>query len=199
MHRDRVHDPRHRLGVRADVGRRDVRVGTDDPLELGREAPRHGLQLLRAHRGRVAGDAALRAAERDVDEGALPGHPHRERADVVEVGRGVEAEAALGRSTRDVVLDPIALEDLERAVVALHREVDGVLTLRHAQDRPDAGLEGEVVGGGVELRERGCQRIGAGRPRDRGRGSIEWISRRVVRGSCASTVTASCERGRGRT
>ena len=57
---------------------------------------------------RIAGHAALRAAERDVDEGALPGHPHRQRADVVEVGLRVVSQAALGRSARDVVLDAVA-------------------------------------------------------------------------------------------
>ena len=101
---------------------------------------------------RVAGDAALGAAERDVDERALPGHPHGQRADVVEVGRRVEAQAALGRAARDVVLDAVALEDLGRAVVELDREVDGVLALRDAQHGAEAGVEGEVVGGGVELR-----------------------------------------------
>ena len=40
VHRDGVHDPGHRLGVGPDVGRRDVRVGPDDALELGREPPR---------------------------------------------------------------------------------------------------------------------------------------------------------------
>ena len=55
------------------------------------------------------GDAALRAAERHVDERALPGHPHGQRADVVEVGARVEAQAALGRTAGDVVLDAVAL------------------------------------------------------------------------------------------
>ena len=53
-------------------------------------------------------DAALGAAERDVDQGALPGHPHRQRPDFVEVGRRVVAQAALGRAARDVVLDAVA-------------------------------------------------------------------------------------------
>ena len=50
VHRDGVHDPGHRLGVGTDIGRRDVGVGADDALELGREAAGQGLELLRAHR-----------------------------------------------------------------------------------------------------------------------------------------------------
>ena len=92
-----------------DVGRRDVAVGADDALELGREAagerPRAPSALSCA---RVDGHAALGAAERHVDQGALPGHPHRQRANLVEVGRRVEAQAALGRTAGDVVLDAVA-------------------------------------------------------------------------------------------
>ena len=44
---------------------------------------------------RVADDAALAAAQRDVDDRALPGHPHRERAHGVERLLRVKADAAL--------------------------------------------------------------------------------------------------------
>ncbi len=56
-------------------------------------------------------DAALGAAKRDVDDRALPGHPHRQRLDFVEGDVGVVADAALGRAAVDVVLDPVAGED----------------------------------------------------------------------------------------
>ena len=151
MHRDRVHDPGHRLGVRAHVGCRDVRVGADDPLELGSEATGQGFELLRTHRARIAGHAAFGAAERDVDEGCLPGHPHRQRPDVIEIGLRVESQAALGRPARDVVLDPVALEDLDRAVITLDGEMHRELPLRDPEDGAQAGFERDVVGRGIEL------------------------------------------------
>ena len=106
--------------------------------------------------GRVAGYAAFRAAERHIDQRALPGHPHGQRADVIDIRRRMESEAALGRAARDVVLHAIAREDLESIRRrSLHREMDRVLPLRDAQHGTQAGLEGDVIGGGVELRQRG--------------------------------------------
>src|SRR4029078_13729896 len=97
----------------------------------------------------------LRAAERDIDEGALPGHPHRECTDVVEIRRGVVAEPALRRSARHVVLDPVAGEYLDRTVVELDGEVHGPFALRGAQDRAKLRCELQMVGSEVELGERG--------------------------------------------
>ena len=104
---------------------------------------------------RIAGHAALRAAERHIDQGAFPGHPHRQRADVVEVRRRMEPQAALGRTARHVVLDAIAREDLDGAVVALDREADRVLALGRRAARRAARVEGDVIGCRVELLQRG--------------------------------------------
>ena len=64
---------------------------------------------------------------------------------------GWKSKAALGRSAGNVVLDAVALEYADRAVVALHREVHGVLAMGDSQDRGDIRLEPEMVGGCVEL------------------------------------------------
>src|SRR4051794_14391986 len=45
VHRVRVEDPRHRLRVRADVGRGDVLLGADLVDDLRREPARHALEL----------------------------------------------------------------------------------------------------------------------------------------------------------
>ena len=63
----------------------------------------------------------------------------------------MEAQAALGRPPRDVVLDPVALEHLDRAVVPLDREMDGQFALRGAEHGSEAGLQSEVVGSCIEL------------------------------------------------
>src|SRR5512143_735849 len=69
-----------------------------------RTQPRQICSCARAQVVRIADDAALRATERDVDDGALPRHPHRERADRVDGFLRVEADAALARSAGVVVL-----------------------------------------------------------------------------------------------
>src|SRR4029078_191895 len=97
----------------------------------------------------------LRAAERDIDESALPRHPHRECTDVVEIRRGVVAEPALRRSARHVVLDPVAGEYLDRTVVELDGGVPGPLRRRAARDRAKLRCELQMVGSEVELGERG--------------------------------------------
>ena len=61
------------------------------------------------------------------------------------------ADAALGRAAAEVVLDAIAGEDLDAAVVHLHREVDDELAARLAQDLAQPGIEVEALGGEVEL------------------------------------------------
>ena len=71
----------------------------------------------------------------------------------------VVAEAALGRAAGDVVLDAVAREDADRAVVELDREVDRELALRDAQDLAQLLVEVEVIGGGVELGERRGQGV----------------------------------------
>ncbi len=51
----------------------------------------------------------------------------------------------------EVVLDAVAGEDLDVAVVHRHREVDRQLALRHPKDSAKPGVEAELVGGLVEL------------------------------------------------
>src|SRR6202022_4620289 len=84
MHRKRIHDPGHRLAVGINVRRGDVAVRADENRDLGRESPRHVLELVEWELLRVDDYSALGAAERDIDDRALPGHPHRERLDLVE-------------------------------------------------------------------------------------------------------------------
>src|SRR6266566_1967128 len=151
VHRVGVHHPRHDLGVRVDVRGRDVLLGANEDLDLGEEATGQGLELLLAELLRIDDDATLAAAVRDPDDRALPGHPHRQRLDLVEADVLVIANAALGRTAAQVVLDPITRIDLDGAVVHLHGEVDDQLAAWLAQDAAQAGVEIESLGGEVEL------------------------------------------------
>src|SRR5206468_5283050 len=115
------------------------------------EAAGHPLELALRHLLRVAGDAALRAAERDAGERALPRHPHRERTHLVDDDVRVVADAALRRATRDVVGDAITDEDLRRPVIHLDGDRDLDRLLAAAQDRNEVRVDIEGTGNTGEL------------------------------------------------
>ena len=140
-----VHHPGHGLLVGADVRRRDVLLRADDRQDLRDVAAGHPLQLVAGQRLGVDRDAALRPAVRHADQRALPGHPHRQRADLVEVGGRVEADAALGRAAGQVVLDPVAAQHLDVPVVVPQRDRDRDLAPRRAQQLVEAVVEAELA------------------------------------------------------
>ena len=103
----------------------------------------------------------LRAAERDVDDRALPRHPHRERADRVDALLRVEADAALGRAARVVVLHAEAAEHLDLAVVHVDGNLKLVLAQRLAQQVAGAAIQIEQRRDVVELVLRHLERVEA--------------------------------------
>ena len=107
----------------------------------------------------IANDAALGAAQRNVDDRALPGHPHRQRADRVDGLLRVEANAALARSASVVVLHAEAAEHLHGSVVHAGRnrkvELAQWVTQKFARRR----IEAQIFGDLVELRLRDLERI----------------------------------------
>ena len=137
VHRVRIEDPRHHLRVGADVGGRNVLLRADLVDDLARVAPGQALLLAKREQLRIADHAALRAAERKAHQGALPGHPHRERLDLVQRHGRVVADATLGRAARHVVDHAVALECVHRAVVHLyrHRDLDPLLAVREDLDQ----------------------------------------------------------------
>ena len=118
------------------------------------------LELVERKHFRVDDDAALGAAERNVDHGALPGHPHSERLDLVERDVGVVANATLGRTAVDVVLHAVAGEDAQVTVVHLHGEVARELALDLAQHLAQPRFELDDFGRRVELRLSGAPFVG---------------------------------------
>ena len=152
-----VHDPRHDLLVRVDVRRGHVLVGADRIDDLRHITAGERLELAARHARGVADHAALAAAERDVGDRALPGHPRGERRHLVERHVGMKADAALRRAERDVVLHAVPGEHLDLTAVHLHRTRHGDLPLGPRQDFPDAGLEVEDARRSVELLEHGTE------------------------------------------
>ena len=163
VHRIGVHHPGHDLAVGVDVGCRDVALRADDDADLAGVAPRHPLELLQRQQLRIAADAALRAAVRQVHRGALDRHPRRQRHHLLERHVGVVAHAPLAGAARQVVLDPVALEVGDAAVVHLDRHVDDQRALRALQRLRPAGERPEVRQHAIDLREVGVPRAGGSR------------------------------------
>ena len=92
------------------------RCGPEHLLDLVHERAGDRLDLLRLELARVDVHAALGAAEGDVGDRRLPGHQLGQRAHLVEVDLGVEADAALVGPAGAVVLHAVAGEDVDLAV-----------------------------------------------------------------------------------
>src|SRR6185295_13563086 len=108
---------------------------------------------------RVADDSAFRAAEGDVDDRALPGHPGGEGADFVEGNVWRETDAAFAGASGDGVLDSVAGEDFKAAVVKADGDVNGEFPGGHGADFSHAVVEVEKPGGFVEARFGGEPRV----------------------------------------
>ena len=145
-----VHHPGHRLRVGAEVGSRDVPVDRDEMLNAGRVPSRQTVELAHAQRAGVALDAALGAAERDIDQRGLPGHERREGADLFLISLRVVPHASLVRSPHAVVLDPVAIEHFERSVVHPDRDRDVQLPPRASEQAADAVSQSQTLGGPIE-------------------------------------------------
>ena len=117
-----VEHPDHVLRRGHHVRRRHVGQLADVARDLANPSAADLLLLAHAQVVRIANDPALAAAERDVDDRALPRHPHGERAHGVDGFLRVEADAPFGRAARVVVLHAEALEHLDVAVVHADRE-----------------------------------------------------------------------------
>ena len=116
-----VHHPGHRLGVGAQVRRRDVAVDPQQVLYVGRIAPSQPVQLALAQLMGIALHSSLGASKGDVHERCLPRHERRQRLDLLLVGHGVIANAAFVRASDAIVLYSIPREDLDAPVVHAHR------------------------------------------------------------------------------
>jgi hypothetical protein len=101
----------------------------------------------------LATDAALRAAVGEAEEGALPGHPHREGRALTECHRRVVADPTLRRPEDTRVLDPIAGKDADRAVVAADRNRNRERSLGEPEHLGYPRRDTRVQEGAVQLAE----------------------------------------------
>src|ERR1700737_1137521 len=101
---------------------------------FGGIAARESLQFRRTHALGVADDAAFRAAKGDADDRALPGHPHRQSLYLVQRHLRAITNAALGRAAIDVMLNTVAREGLDAAIVQAYRKIHCQFALGLSRD-----------------------------------------------------------------
>src|SRR5262249_10407366 len=152
MHRECVHDPGHGLLVGAHVGSGDVALWSEPAGKFGRIAARETLEFAAGHFARVADDAALGAAEGNVDDGALPSHPSSQSAYFIQAHVGGETNSAFAGSPDRGMENAIASEDLQRAVVHSHRDVHRNFLVGILQIAINALLEPQFLRSHLETR-----------------------------------------------
>ena len=140
-HLVRVVDQRHRLWIRVDVRRRNVRVRSDIVGELRDEPASDRLQIFIAESLRIAHHTTLGSTERDIDHRTLPRHPGRERPDLVRRNVGVITDATFSRPADAAMDGPIADEVPNSSGRRFDREFDSSELVRPLQVLEHAGLE----------------------------------------------------------
>ena len=200
-----VHEPGHHLGVGAHVGSRDVPRRSEHLLDLVHERARDRLELALLELVRIHVDPALGAPVGDAGDRGLPGHQGGERAHLVEVDLGVEADASLVGAARAVVLDAVAGEDVDLPVAELDGHLNLHLAVGRAEHRRDVVAEPEPVRGPVEpvrddlvVRDLRPPRAGVGLGRSRRPVGARGVRHRISPGSTAQAVVLLVEADVGR-
>jgi len=146
-----VHDPPHDLGIGVDVGRRDVRVRTNDFLHLLDEADRDLEQVLLGQSMGIAIDAALGATVRHVHDRGFPGHQVGQRRGMLFIHRRMKTQATLHRAAGVVVLYTVTFIGLQFAVFAFDGDTHLDGAVRRQQNRPDLVGQSNHVGGFMKI------------------------------------------------
>ena len=118
-----IENPCHRLGVRIDVGRGNIRIGADDLRYRIGIAARKPAKFSFGKLGRIHPDAALCPAVGNIYDRAFQRHPGGESLHLVEADVLMKADASFVGTADIGMLHPPALEHLYRAVVHFHGQV----------------------------------------------------------------------------
>ncbi len=151
-------------------------AATFKQVDAGHVLAGDALHLPAGERLGVESDSALGAPERNVDHRRLPRHGFRQGAHFVGVHRRVVAQPAFGRPAHAAVLDAVADEDFERAVVEPHRNLHADLAEGNLEQHLLLGRQTQPLGGQLEVAVNNLAGIGGGRrahraaPRGRGIG-----------------------------
>src|SRR5665213_1826828 len=160
MHGVGIHNPRHGLLIGTHIGRRNILFGADELYQFGGVAPSHPLQLSLRHLSRIADDAALRPAEGNIHDSALPSHPTGQRSYLVERNIRRIAHTTLAGAPCNGMLNTIAGKDLNRTIVHADGNINRDLAHRQAQDLHNPRIKIELFRGNIESSGLRLPRIG---------------------------------------
>ena len=114
-----VAEPRHHFVIGSHVG-----IGTDDLVDLVHERTRHALHLPFRQCFWIDTDATFRAAVGEIHNSGFPCHQRCECADFVEIHRWVVTQPTFHRSTSIVVLNAIAEDRFDPAIIPFKGDLD---------------------------------------------------------------------------
>src|SRR5690606_10782655 len=121
-------------------------VRADDDADFAGVAARDAFQFGTRIIAGVQAYAAFSAAKGQVDCCGFDGHPSGQGHDFRQRDILVIANAALAGATRDVVLDTVAFEVGDRAVIELYRDIHNQHTLRTLERLNPFSLTTQVRG-----------------------------------------------------
>ena len=136
-----IHDPGHRLSIRAHVRSRDVFVRAEDVMDLIHEAPSQSFQFIDRQIFGIHGDATFGTAIGNVHNRGLPCHQRRQGQDFVSVNFMMVPQSAFHGATFAVVLDTKADKGRDLAIVAFDRDLHLDFSLRDQQQLAHAGSQ----------------------------------------------------------
>ena len=142
-----VHHPRHDLLVGADVRGGDIGGWPDQRHDFAGIATRDAFEFFLGVVRGVEPHPALGAPVWDVEERALPRHPHRQGAYLVEVDVWAVANTALAGSAGEIVLNAVPNEHFHFAAVTAQRHADGYFSAGRRQHAVHAFVVAEEVYG----------------------------------------------------
>ena len=151
MHGIGVHEPGHDLRIGPHVGPHDVGARANERDHFLHVAAGKCFQFTAGQFVRVDGHPAFRSAVGQADQGTFPTHPNGEGRRFAERKIRRETRAAFGRSDAQVMLDAVALVNLDPAVIVLDGQRHGDRALGLDQALTVLLRDFEVIGQHLEL------------------------------------------------
>ena len=151
MHRIGIHEPGHDLRVGPHVRPHDVGARADKRDHFLHVAAGKLFHFTAGKLVRVDRHPTLGSAIRKSDQRAFPTHPNGERGRFPEGQLGGKPRAAFGRTDTQVVLDAIAVVNLDPSVIEFDGQRDGDRALRLDDALTILLRDLEVIGQNLEL------------------------------------------------
>ena len=145
LHGNGIHDPRHNLAIGTNVWCWDIRSFTQNDANFGRISSGELLNFAQTQLFSIDFNRALSSTIRNINNGALPRHPHRKRCSFMNVNINVIPNPTLRWSSRRVVLDSITLEAHNLTIVHNNWEIDHQLAHRMRQHLMQSRIKIKIV------------------------------------------------------